>query len=434
MDAEPEPRSAQPRTALVVSSRDEAGVTIREALVSLLRQAGGSLSPLATSARPRDSTKHLLPQPTERGLKSGHLELEHSYSFAGGLQSIYDAAHGAETAPEEAGTNPRAEETLSRSSPEPLPSAEAPPLFFSLFTVKPGLIWLDSPEKLICADRFIFLSKHASRSGIPTLTVHSIGNWGPSDFGGRPGTLVPTIPGLMKLALLFLKKCSEPISYEAVQEATHHGPYSAKPTLFVEIGSAEREWRDERAAAQLAKALMMALVAESRGFSLQRSSQYFGYAPAGSPESGGEGESRSFPSRPCDFIPAVGLGGPHTMPNFEKVSLGSEYCIAYSCAKHNLQYLAPEILMSALGLAVGCEKNWEKARPASSPSSTNQEKRAGRDSEADFSSEKAGVAIILDWKGLGKEKSRVLEVVEAVKGAWNSQGLGALEVLRTSSF
>src|SRR2546425_7132420 len=38
----------------------------------------------------------------------------------------------------------------------------------------------------------VFLSKHRSESGTPSLTVHPIGNFGAADYGGRPGTLVPT--------------------------------------------------------------------------------------------------------------------------------------------------------------------------------------------------------------------------------------------------
>ena len=35
----------------------------------------------------------------------------------------------------------------------------------------------------------VFLSRHKAASGIPTLTVHPIGNFSKADFGGRPGTL-----------------------------------------------------------------------------------------------------------------------------------------------------------------------------------------------------------------------------------------------------
>src|SRR5207247_9289686 len=44
------------------------------------------------------------------------------------------------------------------------------------------------------ADLVVYLSKHRSESGRPSLTVHPIGNPGAAEFGGQPRTLVRPDP------------------------------------------------------------------------------------------------------------------------------------------------------------------------------------------------------------------------------------------------
>ncbi|TMA02562.1 MAG: hypothetical protein E6J99_01090 [Methanobacteriota archaeon] len=51
------------------------------------------------------------------------------------------------------------------------------------------------------ADLVVYLSKHRSESGRPSLTVHPIGNPGAAEFGGQPQTLVPSAPRWMTAAL-----------------------------------------------------------------------------------------------------------------------------------------------------------------------------------------------------------------------------------------
>src|SRR5256885_7133751 len=53
-------------------------------------------------------------------------------------------------------------------------------------------------------DLVVYLSKHRSESGRPSLTVHPIGNPGPAEFGGQPETLVPSAPRWMTAPLLGL--------------------------------------------------------------------------------------------------------------------------------------------------------------------------------------------------------------------------------------
>src|SRR2546430_10643716 len=63
-------------------------------------------------------------------------------------------------------------------------------------------------------DLVIYLSKHRSESGRPSLTVHPIGNPGVAEFGGQPETLVPSAPRWMTAALRRLRPPARSLTYE----------------------------------------------------------------------------------------------------------------------------------------------------------------------------------------------------------------------------
>jgi len=108
----------------------------------------------------------------------------------------------------------------------------------------------------------IFASRHRSESNEPALTVHWTGNTtARADFGGKPKTLSLTDPPRLRAALLTLDSaCSmRGLDYATTLEATHHGPTDlGAPTLFVEVGSTDREYRDRAAAATAAEAIWAA--------------------------------------------------------------------------------------------------------------------------------------------------------------------------------
>ena len=103
---------------------------------------------------------------------------------------------------------------------------------------------------------FIFASRHRSKSGLRTLTVHPLGNYGDADFGGRPGILVPTHPKLMTKALLLLKEHASDLDFQISFETTHHGPYLGTPTFFIEIGSDETAWQESEPAKKIAQVIL----------------------------------------------------------------------------------------------------------------------------------------------------------------------------------
>jgi D-aminoacyl-tRNA deacylase len=104
----------------------------------------------------------------------------------------------------------------------------------------------------------IFLSRHHSKMGEPTLTVHPIGNFGDAKFGGKPKTLIPAAPRMMTHLLRLIKKNLQPtdLKYQVCYEVTHHGPFLKIPTLFVEVGSTEIQWQQKEPASIIALSLL----------------------------------------------------------------------------------------------------------------------------------------------------------------------------------
>jgi D-aminoacyl-tRNA deacylase len=197
------------------------------------------------------------------------------------------------------------------------------------------------------ADVFIFLSKHKSHSSIPTLTCHFTGNFSiDNSYGGNPRQIAISYPSLQKGYLKAItaaarKKVPE---YEVIIEATHHGPTSLnKPVLFVELGSSEKQWADENAAAVICDTLLNIL---HKGFER------------------------------CQKV-GIALGGTHYPKKFNKLLLESKFGLAAVASKHNLEAIDDAMLKQMV------EKSVEKV-----------------------------THIVLDNKGLGREKDRILKIVE----------------------
>ncbi|MBI4918752.1 D-aminoacyl-tRNA deacylase, partial [archaeon] len=173
-------------------------------------------------------------------------------------------------------------------------------------------VYNENIDREIDADFFIFATTHSSKSGIPSLTVHPIGNWGSADLGGKPGTLISTDAILMKRALLILDEINTLKDFAVAQEATHHGPYLEKPTIFIEIGSTEKEWTNQEAGRIIAECIVKLTTSnepKNANPKLQTSNQ----------------------------IIVMGLGGLHIHEQFEKVRRNTNYAFGHICAKYNLE-------------------------------------------------------------------------------------------------
>jgi len=108
----------------------------------------------------------------------------------------------------------------------------------------------------------VFISRHSSQSGKPTLSVHTPGNFAEAELGGLPKTVSVAPAVAMQTALKALVHYQNPLllHYEVCYECTHHGPSLSVPTMFVELGSSEAQWNDTRAAQAVADAAMTAIV------------------------------------------------------------------------------------------------------------------------------------------------------------------------------
>jgi D-tyrosyl-tRNA(Tyr) deacylase len=162
----------------------------------------------------------------------------------------------------------------------------------------------------IHSDVLIFLSKHKSKDGRKILTVHPTGNASEARYGGRERELAVAAPLVMRSLLRTLHRLCADEDYEVTLEATHHGPSSLHtPSLYVEIGSTEEEWRDETAGQLVAEAVLRI--------------------------------------HKEDVPVAVGFGGGHYVPRQTKLACEAEVAFGHMFAKHQLEFLDRELIKQA---------------------------------------------------------------------------------------
>ena len=118
--------------------------------------------------------------------------------------------------------------------------------YYDLIIIPTPAISADWLEEKYNYDGFVFLSKHAAESGVLALTCHSTGNFSDAKFGGNPKQIAIPHPDLQKKYLQTLKKNQSKFpEFQITIEATHHGPTAlTKPTIFIEIGTTEKQWND----------------------------------------------------------------------------------------------------------------------------------------------------------------------------------------------
>ena len=167
-------------------------------------------------------------------------------------------------------------------------------------------------EKLgIKPKQIIFISRHRSKTGEPTLTTHPIGNYGDAiTFGGKQKTLVKSSPRLTTHLLRLMKKNAEQskLYHKVCFEVTHHGPYLDTPTIFAEVGSTEEEWKKKEPANVVAKSLLELL-------------ENYHY-------------EEDFP----DDIPVlIGIGGGHYAPRFTEVALAKKVAFGHMIPTYQIE-------------------------------------------------------------------------------------------------
>lgn len=200
-------------------------------------------------------------------------------------------------------------------------------------------------------DLIIFPTTHRSKSGIPSLMVHTQGNWGVAELGGLNKRICSSAENFVKEALIYLNtnKHNFPIlrDFDIAQEATHHGPIVSCPSMFIEIGSREEEWKIDDAGRFIAETLVYLI-------------------------------DNSEDIKNKEYTTAFGIGGTHTCQNFMKITLNDEnIAIGHVCPKYALQDLDDTMISQ------GIEKSMKKSE-----------------------------LIILDWKGMGEHKDRIVSIIK----------------------
>ncbi len=132
---------------------------------------------------------------------------------------------------------------------------------YDLAIIPSPAISADWLEQKYHYDGFVFLSKHAAQSGELALTCHSTGNFSVAQFGGNQRQIAVPHPYLQKSYMKKLDQNKDKFSgFQIIIEATHHGPTAlSKPTIFVEIGTTEKQWNDESLCNSIAKLVMQVL-------------------------------------------------------------------------------------------------------------------------------------------------------------------------------
>ena len=155
-------------------------------------------------------------------------------------------------------------------------------------------------------DYFVVASRHWARSGQPSLTVHPTGNFGKAMYGGRPRELQWTVANPMRGVFLELL-ANPPRGFEVSLEATHHSPTQfGTPMFFAELGSGERQWKDESTGRYLAEAIVKGIKEERK-------------APV-----------------------AIGFGGGHYCPTFSVLERDTAF--GHIAAKYALDLLTPDLI------------------------------------------------------------------------------------------
>jgi len=177
-------------------------------------------------------------------------------------------------------------------------------------------------ETVIDPDLLIFASRHRSETERPAFLTHVTGNWSEkADFGGKPRQLSKASAFLIKAGLWCLKQqlsfehFNQLSQFSLDMEVTHHGPTTLeKPSIFMELGSSEKEWPIEIAGELLARALIETC---------------FTYLDLKKNEHTRIG---------------IGFGGTHYAPQFKKLISEKNLAISFICPKYYVKELDAQMI------------------------------------------------------------------------------------------
>lgn len=191
----------------------------------------------------------------------------------------------------------------------------------TLVHVREDILYCGGVEELFDVGLVIYASRHSSLANMATLSVHVSGNWDKAEYGGEPRRLSVASPMHIKAALKSLARLREEYSLEGFavsQEQTHHGPTVDVPSMFIEIGSSENEWRNKVAGEVVAESILELLL---------------------------------HPPEKC--VNAVGFGGGHYAPKFTELNLSSDVGVGHIASKYYTSMLDDSLLRQAVDKTLG---------------------------------------------------------------------------------
>ena len=231
---------------------------------------------------------------------------------------------------------------------------------FDFYLVEDEIIYTENLdlEKINRYDFIIFASRHRSEKNEKTLSIHVPGNWRKAELGGESGKVCKSSALFQKFLFEKLHEIAKEYNlskYKLTLECTHHGPLIEKPCVFIEIGSTETEWQDRQAGFILAKTISDTI--------------------------------KEFKENPYREI-AIGIGGPHYCPNFNKIQERSNVALSHIIPGYVIP-LSEGMIKEAI------EKTEE---------------------EIDFA--------VLDWKGIGRAEQRqeVLNILDKLYISYRKTG------------
>jgi D-tyrosyl-tRNA(Tyr) deacylase len=167
-------------------------------------------------------------------------------------------------------------------------------------------------------DAIIFITKHDSKSGRPSFSVHTQGNWSTADLGGIQYDIA-NCPVILKHTLyLELRKNNTLSEFEVVNECTHHGPSLKTPSMFIEIGSKLEQWQRQDAG----QIMTLSIIAGLNKYT-------------------GENNPKNKPI-------IVGLGGTHTCSNYARLIDEDKAILSHVCPEYAIDGLTKEMISQAI--------------------------------------------------------------------------------------
>lgn len=156
------------------------------------------------------------------------------------------------------------------------------------------------------SDLFVFASRHRSEAGNPCFTVHATGDWARKQLSATSARAIKT-------AFDFLAK--NPVEgFDVTLEATHHRPVGLKtPSLFIEVGSSEREWENPGACGLVAECIVEVC--------------------------------KNYAFKECK--PVIGVGAGHYCPSFNELE-AKDYGFSHIAAKYALDHIDSKAVRQAI--------------------------------------------------------------------------------------